>query len=135
MQPHRLFKALSDPSRLRILNLLLEEPLCVCELEAILELPQSLLSRHLAYLRGAGLVVDKRQGPRVQYSLCTAQPAFELLKSCLRQALFLEEVYRKDLRRCQEIRAQCCRAGSAGSRETYGIPTEVMDHENQGLDV
>jgi ArsR family transcriptional regulator, arsenate/arsenite/antimonite-responsive transcriptional repressor len=67
----RTFKALADPTRLRILNLLLAGPGCVCELQAVLDLPQSLISRHLAYLRNAGLVDDERQGMRVLYRLRT----------------------------------------------------------------
>lgn len=116
MQPlHRLFKALAEPNRLRILNLLLEEPFCVCELEAILGLPQPLLSRHLAYLRSAGLVVDRRRGSRVQYSLASGQAILEMLTSCLRQALQCEEIYREDRRRCEELRAACC---SSPARES-----------------
>jgi ArsR family transcriptional regulator len=65
----RTFKALADPTRLRILNLLLARPGCVCELQAVLDLPQSLISRHLAYLRNADLVDDQRQGMRVLYRL------------------------------------------------------------------
>lgn len=115
MQPlHRLFKALAEPNRLRILNLLLEEPFCVCELESILGLPQPLLSRHLAYLRGAGLVVDRRQGMRVQYSLASDHAILQMLKSCLRQALLCEEIYREDRRRCEQFRAACC---SSAARE------------------
>jgi ArsR family transcriptional regulator len=111
---HRLFKALAEPNRLRILNLLLEEPLCVCELESILGLPQPLLSRHLAYLRSAGLVVDRRQGMRVQYSLASGQEVLELLKTCLRQALLSEEIYREDRRRWEQLHAACC---SSAARE------------------
>ncbi|HEX9779019.1 MAG TPA: metalloregulator ArsR/SmtB family transcription factor, partial [Geopsychrobacteraceae bacterium] len=55
----RLFKALSDETRLRILALLQAGELCVCDLMAILDLPQSTVSRHLAYLRNAGLVDDR----------------------------------------------------------------------------
>ncbi len=135
MPLERLFKALADPTRLRIINLLLEEPFCVCELEAILQLPQSLLSRHLAYLRAAGLVTDKRRGPRVQYSLSTAQPAFELLKSCLRQALRLERVCDEDLNRRRQLRLPCCPPASTGSGAVSGIPMEVKGHENQSADV
>mgnify|MGYP005840451511 CR=1 FL=1 len=109
MQPiHRIFKALGEPNRLRILNLLLEEPFCVCELETVLRLPQPLLSRHLAYLRSAGLVVDKRQGMRVQYSVASGLAEVEGLKSFLRQALLGEGVYREDCRRLAERRAACC---------------------------
>jgi ArsR family transcriptional regulator len=64
-----MFKALSDETRLRILALLTEGELCVCDLMAILELPQSTVSRHLAYLRHASLVEDRRQGVWMYYRL------------------------------------------------------------------
>lgn len=65
----RLFKALADETRLRILALLLDGELCVCELIAALGLPQSTVSRHLAYLRNAGWVQDRRQGVWMYYRL------------------------------------------------------------------
>lgn len=65
----RLFKALSDNTRLRILGLLLEGDLCVCELMAILDMPQSTVSRHLAYLKNSGLVSDRRRGIWMHYRL------------------------------------------------------------------
>lgn len=65
----QLFKALSDDTRLRILGLLLEGELCVCDLVAILALPQSTVSRHLAYLKNSGLVSDRRQGVWMHYEL------------------------------------------------------------------
>lgn len=69
----RLFKSLADETRLRILALLLaEEKLCVCDLMAALELPQSTVSRHLAQLKNAGWVDDRREGIWVYYSLLTA---------------------------------------------------------------
>lgn len=71
------FKALSDETRLRILALLEEGELCVCDLMAVLDLPQSTVSRHLAYLRNAGLVVDRRHGVWMFYSLAGEGCAFE----------------------------------------------------------
>ncbi len=65
----RLFKALSDETRLRILALLQMGELCVCDLMAILDLPQSTVSRHLAYLRNNGLVSDRRRGIWMFYRL------------------------------------------------------------------
>ncbi len=65
----RLFKALSDKTRLRILALLTHGELCVCDLMAILELPQSTVSRHLAYLRNSNLVCDRRNGVWMYYRL------------------------------------------------------------------
>ena len=63
----KIFKALADETRLRILALLLEGELCVCEIIAALELPQSTTSRHLAYLRNSGWVKDRRQGVWMYY--------------------------------------------------------------------
>mgnify|MGYP001393550716 CR=1 FL=1 len=64
-----LFKAVSDPTRVRILaTILLAGELCGCHIEAALGLTQSRASRHLAVLRRAGLVVDRRDGAWVHYS-------------------------------------------------------------------
>ncbi|HDR46986.1 MAG TPA: ArsR family transcriptional regulator [Geoalkalibacter subterraneus] len=68
----KIFKALSDPTRLRIVALLLEGELCVCDLMAVLGLPQSTVSRHLANLRHAGLVEDERRGVWMFYRLASS---------------------------------------------------------------
>jgi ArsR family transcriptional regulator len=66
----QLFKALSDETRLRIMALLLRgQELCVCDIMAALDLPQSTVSRHLSYLRNAGLVDDRRQGIWMHYKV------------------------------------------------------------------
>jgi len=67
-------KALGDETRLRILALLAERELCVCEILAVLELPQSTVSRHLAILRRAGWVLDRRQGSWMYYRLVVDEP-------------------------------------------------------------
>jgi ArsR family transcriptional regulator, arsenate/arsenite/antimonite-responsive transcriptional repressor len=69
----KVFKTLSDETRLRILALLGQGELCVCDLMAILELPQSTVSRHLATLRHAGLVEDRRQGVWMYYRLAAGE--------------------------------------------------------------
>lgn len=77
MTPDTLFQALSDPTRLRIAALLqLTDELCVCDFTAVLELSQPKVSRHLAYLREAGLVSDRRAGVWVHYRLHPALPAW-----------------------------------------------------------
>jgi ArsR family transcriptional regulator len=81
------FKALADPPRLRIINLLLRSPHCVCEMAAILDLPQPLLSRHLAYLRNGGLVEGPRQGPRINYEMNERYPLLRQIRPFLEQAL------------------------------------------------
>jgi len=65
----RMFKALSDETRLRILCLLLDGELCVCDIMAVLQLPQSTVSRHLAYLKNTGWVNDRRCGVWMYYSI------------------------------------------------------------------
>ena len=65
----RIFKALSDETRLRILCMLLDGELCVCDIMAVLQLPQSTVSRHLAYLKNSGWVNDRRCGVWMYYSI------------------------------------------------------------------
>ena len=66
----QIFKALSDPIRLRIILLLQSQgELCVCDLIAVLKLPQSTVSRHLAYLKRSCWVDIRRQGVWIYYQL------------------------------------------------------------------
>lgn len=64
-----VFNALADETRLRILSLLNEGELCVCDIIKVLKEPQSKISRHLAYLRHAGLVEGRREGLWMHYRL------------------------------------------------------------------
>lgn len=76
-----LFKAFADPVRLRLLNLLVVGEICVCHLHEALGLPQSTVSRHLAYLRKRGLVLGRKEGLWVHYRL--AKPVGELHRKLL----------------------------------------------------
>ena len=68
-----LMKAAGEPTRLRILNLLGQGSVCVCDMQSVLGIPQPTISRHLAVLRHAGLVKDDRQGTRmVSWARCAA---------------------------------------------------------------
>ena len=68
--PEILFQSLGDPTRLRLLMLLsTEKELCVCELTHALDLSQPMISRHLANLRSAGFVSDRRAGVWIYYRL------------------------------------------------------------------
>ncbi len=97
-QVARLFKSLADETRLRILALLLaEEKLCVCDLMAALELPQSTVSRHLAQLKNAGWVDDRREGVWVYYSLVAPDsPQRRELQAILTRHLPSDPVARAD---------------------------------------
>lgn len=86
----RMFRAFSDRTRLRILHLLRRGELCVCDLVDVLGVPQPKASRHLAYLRKAGLVVARKQGLWSYYSLAPARGMFhqkllDCLSDCFRE--------------------------------------------------
>jgi ArsR family transcriptional regulator len=67
------FKALADENRLRILSLLFHGELCGCDIQYVLGASQSTVSRHLSYLKNAGLVLDRRVGYRVFYRLVQSE--------------------------------------------------------------
>ena len=73
----KLFEALSDRTRLRLLNLLAQGEICVCYFTSILDAPQPTISRHLAYLRRGGLVETRRDGRWIHYSLRRPQKESE----------------------------------------------------------
>lgn len=74
-----VFKACADETRLRILFLLSEGELCVCEIVAVLDMPQGKISRHLSVLKHAGLVSDRRNGIWIYYSLAEPGTALKRL--------------------------------------------------------
>ena len=65
----KLFAALADPTRLRLLNLMAGREVCVCYFVEILKQGQPKISRHLAYLRNAGIVRARREGKWMHYSI------------------------------------------------------------------
>lgn len=106
-----LFKALSDVSRLRILNLLFHSgELCVCDIESVMGSTQTKVSRHLAYLRRAGLVSDRRQGLWMLYSI--PRPDNEdqrRIINCLGTLLKANTIAQRDTRRlASNISTGCC---------------------------
>lgn len=70
----KLFKALSDPNRLRILKALQTKVLCVCEIRALLELANSTVSQHLSILKDAGFIVEEKSGKWVNYMINPKPP-------------------------------------------------------------
>jgi DNA-binding transcriptional ArsR family regulator len=79
-------KALAHPGRLRILAMLRDGDLCVCQMTAVLELAASTVSSHLSDLRRAGLVTERKRGKWVHYHLVDAGPLAELVGQALRLA-------------------------------------------------
>ncbi len=107
----RLFKALGNDTRLRIVALLAHGELCVCHLEAALAITQATVSRHLAVLRNAGVVDTRREGPWVYYRLADqADPDCKRQLRTLVRAFARHDVIRRDVERLLAAKGpQSCR--------------------------
>ena len=81
----KFFQALGDATRLRLLNLMGEHEVCVCYFVEILDAPQPKISRHLAYLRSAGIVSARREGKWMHYRV--AMPPHIGASQILRQTI------------------------------------------------
>jgi ArsR family transcriptional regulator len=104
----QIYRCLCDETRLRILYLLAQGPLCVCHFQAILKLPQAAVSKHLAYLRAKGLVAAQRHEKWMIYHLPEKPSAeLELQLQCLQDCVQTYPVFRDDLRRLQKTRQEC----------------------------
>lgn len=99
-----LFRTLADGTRLRLLNLIAEREICVCYFVEILRASQPKISRHLAYLRKAGVATARRDGKWMHYRL--AIPKDEVTARILRETL-------KHLRKKPEMRRDLARLNSA----------------------
>jgi ArsR family transcriptional regulator len=103
-----VFRAVADPTRLRILNMLKSGERCVCEIVDALRCPQPKASRHLAYLRRAGLVSVRKQGLWAYYRLTPARNAFHAkLLDCLATCCSDVPVMKRDKKRLQK-NVKCC---------------------------
>ena len=102
----KLFRALSDPTRLRLLHLMAGGEICVCFFVEILRASQPKISRHLAYLRRAGLVASRRDGKWMHYRL--VEPVDRTVAAILRETLqHLRE--RPEMQRdSARLRTACC---------------------------
>ncbi len=99
----QLFKGLADQTRIRILNLLLHGELCVCDIQYVLASPQPNVSRHLTYLKNSGLVLDRRDGPRMYYRLAQSTAGVHKhLFGFLRDAFQSSEVLAEDSRKLKK---------------------------------
>ena len=100
-----LFRAFADRTRLRILHLLRGGEVCVCDLQRVLAVPQAKVSRHLAYLRRAGLVRARKQGLWSFYTLAPARDAVHRkLIECLATCFTASSEVARDLARLKQCR-------------------------------
>ena len=127
----RLFHALADRTRLRLLHLMADQEICVCYFVAVIDVPQPKISRHLAYLRRAGLVQARRDGKWMHYRLAVpADPyAASILKTTL-EALRRDREFRHDLQRFQRL---CCGPNSLVQLLGAPAPANAMSPTIRGL--
>ena len=115
MELVQIYECLCDGTRLRLLNVLTQGPLCVCHFQQILGEPQVKISKHLAYLRARGLVEVEREGNWMVYAL-PAKPSRELKANlaCLQDCAGENPPFRRDLARLKQLAPQPPTAGSCG---------------------
>jgi ArsR family transcriptional regulator len=102
-QVEQIFKGLADANRLRILNLLMHGELCVCDIQYVLDSPQPNVSRHLIYLKNSGLVVDRREGPRMYYRIVQPSNGVQQKLFALLQQVFESEAgFAEDTRKLKK---------------------------------
>jgi ArsR family transcriptional regulator len=108
----KIFKALSDKNRLRIVKMLEAKAMCVCEITAVLKLAPSTVSKHLSLLHGAELIEDRKEGKWVNYYLpgkSRSPFASEILK-LVRSSLGDDPDVRADNKKAKKVnRAELCR--------------------------
>lgn len=113
------FKGLSDNTRLRIMNLLLQGELCVCDIQRIIAGTQPTISRHLNYLKQSGLVLDRRDGLRVFYRVAKGNNAdLQALHQFLRKVFKGKKVLEDDLEELKQAMA----------RGVCAVPTTYRSH-------
>ncbi len=100
------FKALSDETRVRIINILFQGERCVCEIQAVLRMSEPRISRHLRILKEAGLVVSRTEGKWSYYSLRPDEDN-EILFSYLRAKIKENKFFSGDLERVKKLTMTC----------------------------
>ena len=115
MELVQIYECLCDRTRLRLLNILGQGPLCVCHFQEILDEPQVKISKHLAYLRQRGLVEVERSGNWMIYAL-PARPSRELEKNlaCLQDCAGENPAFRRDLARLKKLAPRLAATAPAG---------------------
>lgn len=125
----RFFQALGDQTRLRLLNLMGEQEICVCYFVEILGGPQPKISRHLAYLRSAGIVAARREGKWMHYRI--VMPPHSGAAQILRETLeWLKQEKQMQADRVRLNRA-CCSPAKYALLE--GAPLPIVSPQIVGV--
>ena len=108
MELIQIYQCFCDATRLRVVHLLTRGPLCVCHFQKILDIPQTKVSQHLAYLRKHGLVECTRRGTWMIYSLpCKPSLELEANLKCLQDCVSTDKRFRADLKALGKMRVDC----------------------------
>lgn len=87
----KLFKALSDTNRIRILKMLQRKKLCACEITSVLALANSTVSKHLSILKEAGFIREEKDGRWINFSLNTSSKDERIIEVLIRLDFWIEE--------------------------------------------
>lgn len=119
----RFFQALGDNTRLRLLNLMGEQEICVCYFVEILGGPQPKISRHLAYLRSAGIISARREGRWMHYRI--VMPPHIGASQILRQTLDWLKEDKRMLADRAKLTKVCCSLAKYALLESAPLPTAI----------
>ena len=103
-----LFKVMSDETRLRIINVIYQQDLCVCELVEILQESQPKISKHIAKLRQIDLVTTERNEQYIYYKFNHGDESYEKIVKNMLQEIKDIDVYKNDIERLQSIETFVC---------------------------
>lgn len=128
----QVYHCLCDETRLRIVHLLAQMPLCVCHFQDLLGLSQVAVSKHLAYLRQRGLVIARRHEQWMIYSLPAERPReLDWQLRCLQDCVATHPVFRDDLRRLKARQPDCCWVAEAVGAAPAGKQRPPKRRPNQ----
>jgi ArsR family transcriptional regulator len=110
----KIFKALSDSSRIRIIKMLQKKPLCVCEIREALQLATSTVSKHLSILREAGFITDWKDGKWINYKINPDPPNALVSNALLFVSLQIENddtvINDRKITKCTDRNILCCKS-------------------------
>src|SRR5262249_17076357 len=113
----------ADPTRLRLINLMSEQEVCVCYFIEVIGAPQPKISRHLAYLRRAGIASTRREGKWMHYRL--TMPRESYATSILQTTITALKADKEMQRDCKRLDRACCGPKSLVQVQGAPLPTEI----------
>ena len=127
MELVKIYECLCDRTRLRLLNVLAQGPLCVCHFQEILREPQVKISKHLAYLRARDLVVCERAGNWMIYAL-PARPSrgLRINLACLQDCAREQPIFQRDLARLKKLAPKFAGTGPCGCEPAGAARAKII---------